>query len=1290
MVPTKFIERLSTKNANYNDPEQAINQANSLQLLSADIYVDSQRFVYELLQNADDASSHLGSLDIEINFVNNFVIISHSGEAFTEIDIESISSAGDGTKTGDSNKTGFKGIGFKSVFSHSQLVIIKSGDYQFKFDKEHWETHWNNSWGSEQNWKAERRLKNKDDALKMPWQIIPIYTDLPHELKGLPALQTYKVSTIIQLDEVEKLKKVLDDLFSKSQIVLFLRSKKVQIVINTSNKIVLEKAISNDTTLLKRNGNILSQWLIKTEQFEIPYDVQAEINLDAKSPKKLKEATRTEISFAIQLENGKLKPVDKGSRLIFSYLPTSIDYDFPFLVNASFLTDAGRQHLHQDIYWNNWIFKQIPLRFFNWLAQLAHKSSKYNRHFLSIIPSTLGTSQLEQSFNVGFEEAINNIAFVPNLDGDLLKVKESVLDKTNITELLDKQSVIDFINLDKGKDLSVSSLMFKMELNNKLIKLGATVFDLNDLESYFTSEIFSEQHKLEENYTLIVFLYDQYLKQKGEENQSIWNKLLRQIPFIFDSNLRLRSPRQIYFPSIESTHEFTQDISIIHAVTFEKVEESMVILEWLEQLGVKEPTDLAFIEKTIIGQVENFVNLDNAIPLIRYLFNAHKKNLLLDHHYKSLTELKLLTKGNKFIQAGQAYLSNFYEPAFQLENIYQNDFYVAEQYVTDSISKRDLGTFFIKIGVKEDIEVEYQSIDLTDESKWKDRFDVNLIRTVQLTASKYSYVGFEGWNTNNTGYGFWARQFGFYTLPFLNHAFEYNFSKLLFDRVFKTLTPEHLQVNRRFGVSGSTGFYSRYLSEDELEKQNCPSNYFQWLLANCIIFPGTTRKCYKAADTYYNSTENREIGGKYLPVLDYDGILSPEWVETLKLKTQLSLQDYLKILSKIWQDTDLSEVERIENRTRIAMIYEKLAAMDLHESEKVKIKEWSEVNKLLAKNGIDFYYPSDLQIVVEDGFKAYNIAYTQKQTSEMVELLRLFGVNIRDSVNKYIPNSIVEITDLKNKLLQVSPLLAVVAVEKSKSPKEWQQEYDRVISTIHEIHFFETETIFISYGNDDDKQKRSSYVEDNNFYYVGKWYSPRILDGLVGPLTRLLKIGYAERILTVILLETFSDGLEYLREKDLDVSIIPATQSKLDEQELLVPNVGNREYNQSDEDLGKQGELFVYSELKNFYINKYGNAIDETISGFKIGDNVDVVWNNKDVLSSENHDFKISERGKEIYIDSKATAFSKNVEKLALYISGNELRLMESAEHYLIARVFNAASNKPDMEFVTLKRYILE
>ncbi|MCW2258613.1 MULTISPECIES: sacsin N-terminal ATP-binding-like domain-containing protein [Sphingobacterium] len=505
MNEKEFINNLTTHNSDYNNPELAITTSNLCDTISRDINTDSQRFIYELLQNADDSSNESGSLDVRIDFINEFVIFSHKGASFTKVDIESISSAGDGTKTGDITKTGFKGIGFKSVFSHSKLVYIKSGKYCFKFDRNYWKEHWNSSWGNKELWESERRIKNKEENIKMPWQIIPIWNDLPEHFKVLPELNDYNVSTVIAYDKIEELKSSINALFSDSQIVLFLRSKKVRIAIYAEESLTLEKLTDGNITSLVRNDIKLSDWLIKTETFEINEEIQSAISADDKSPKKLIEAKFTEIAFAVQLEACRLRAVDSSNRLIFTYLPTSVNYNLPFLVNGSFLTDAGRQQLHQDVVWNNWLFKEIPLRYFSWIAELAHKDSAYRQDILAVIPSKLSGNQLSRSFNEGLEIALSTISFIPNNDGDLLKIDEAIYDRSAITQVIDCQLLINFINENSDGNFTTSSFIPPLEPISSLISLGVYTFDVDQFEDFISSSFFVDNFTVEDNIALIDF-----------------------------------------------------------------------------------------------------------------------------------------------------------------------------------------------------------------------------------------------------------------------------------------------------------------------------------------------------------------------------------------------------------------------------------------------------------------------------------------------------------------------------------------------------------------------------------------------------------------------------------------------------------------------------------------------------------------------------------------------------------------------------------------------------------------
>jgi DNA-binding MurR/RpiR family transcriptional regulator len=71
------INDLFEKNTDYKYPEQAINQAESLKSLSSDLYTDNIRFIYELIQNADDAQAKNVVLTI---LDNKYLIIAHNGK----------------------------------------------------------------------------------------------------------------------------------------------------------------------------------------------------------------------------------------------------------------------------------------------------------------------------------------------------------------------------------------------------------------------------------------------------------------------------------------------------------------------------------------------------------------------------------------------------------------------------------------------------------------------------------------------------------------------------------------------------------------------------------------------------------------------------------------------------------------------------------------------------------------------------------------------------------------------------------------------------------------------------------------------------------------------------------------------------------------------------------------------------------------------------------------------------------------------------------------------------------
>ena len=106
-----------------NDFEEGIER------LLTDLYPDNAHFIYELLQNAEDAQA------TEVRFVlqEDRVEFEHNGDRLFSIeDVEAITGLGISTKKDDPTNIGKFGVGFKAVFAYTATPEISSGAYHFR------------------------------------------------------------------------------------------------------------------------------------------------------------------------------------------------------------------------------------------------------------------------------------------------------------------------------------------------------------------------------------------------------------------------------------------------------------------------------------------------------------------------------------------------------------------------------------------------------------------------------------------------------------------------------------------------------------------------------------------------------------------------------------------------------------------------------------------------------------------------------------------------------------------------------------------------------------------------------------------------------------------------------------------------------------------------------------------------------------------------------------------------------------------------------------------------------
>lgn len=106
--------------------------------LLTDLYPDNAHFIYELLQNAEDArdksvSNSSGASVVRFTLNEDALEFEHNGEGlFTLEDVGRITGIGDSAKRDDPTSIGKFGIGFKAVFAYTNTPEIHSGEFHFR------------------------------------------------------------------------------------------------------------------------------------------------------------------------------------------------------------------------------------------------------------------------------------------------------------------------------------------------------------------------------------------------------------------------------------------------------------------------------------------------------------------------------------------------------------------------------------------------------------------------------------------------------------------------------------------------------------------------------------------------------------------------------------------------------------------------------------------------------------------------------------------------------------------------------------------------------------------------------------------------------------------------------------------------------------------------------------------------------------------------------------------------------------------------------------------------------
>ncbi|MBQ9254932.1 MAG: ATP-binding protein [Clostridia bacterium] len=460
------------------------------------MYASKDRMFFELIQNADDAASENGVI-VYIETLGDYLVIRHNGKSFDKDDFYAITSSANGTKKANENKTGYKGIGFKSVFTDSEKVFIKTGGYQFKFDRNDERFtdfdkfyFYVNDINTEEKKQIFIQKFNKERSefkgvIDIPWQLEPIWVDNFSEELGTKFTQS-NVSIALKLGETKisgdgGYGQVIIDIIRNPHFMLFLRNTKR---IDFNGLSVSKDKKNNIITLKSSFGDIRVEYF-KREDFEIEVnnaifeenniDIRIKIEeQDEKSgtivkakfvdthnvaiesiPEKIAINNSTSISFAVPItKEGFILPDKQCSDIsMFAFLPTLVkDFKFPFYINANFILDSPRQRILGDNPWNFYLMQEIAKRIVNWCASLNKKQDKNALNILItkyFEENISDTKQLAEHFNSAYKTALQSEAFILNHKGELSKQNEIIIDKTGLSEIVGEDLFCQIIEKDK-------------------------------------------------------------------------------------------------------------------------------------------------------------------------------------------------------------------------------------------------------------------------------------------------------------------------------------------------------------------------------------------------------------------------------------------------------------------------------------------------------------------------------------------------------------------------------------------------------------------------------------------------------------------------------------------------------------------------------------------------------------------------------------------------------------------------------------------------------------------------
>ena len=540
-------------------------------VLLANLYSKQVHFIYEILQNAEDAKAG----QITFRLFQNRLEVRHNGRPFNENDVRGICGLVEKNKENDLTQIGEFGIGFKSVYAYTNSPTIFSGNETFCI----------------KNYVSPQRVEKADVQTNETLFVFPFdhvkksSKQAFQEIKN--GLQDIDVNTLLFLTYIKKIKwqtPVSDGYCSKS-LKYYKKKKNIKKIVLKSTNVNREYLVIEKPINFKR----------KESKIEVAYKL-------GKNKKGKKIITK-----------------ESNSELVVFFPTDKITY-LNFIIQGPYKTTPNRENIPLENEQNQKIINETA----NLVADsllIVKNMGFLDTNFLSILPINSehnDKSLIYSSIYKKVKEKLISSKLLPTSKNKYAKANNSLLaNSKGLIELLNKKNIKELFSKHNWLDINITQDLknyFIQELNIKEINFKK-----------FAEKITNEFLKKQSDKWIISF-YKKLLNQRNLwEQTDNYPSILRTKPIIrLDANKHIApfddtGKIQVYLPITSKSNSKYKTVKL-------SLVQNKDSLKFLKELGLTKPNLFAEINEYIIPkyQADYFVEAKEYYEDFEKLLKAYK------------------------------------------------------------------------------------------------------------------------------------------------------------------------------------------------------------------------------------------------------------------------------------------------------------------------------------------------------------------------------------------------------------------------------------------------------------------------------------------------------------------------------------------------------------------------------------------------------------------------------------------------------------------------------------------